>query len=56
MNNPTLRGVLIDPFTKTVTEVQVENNLQAFYKLLDWHLVDAIRLTDYVDMWILSVS
>ena len=47
-----LIGVLIDPFTKTITEIEVENDLHVWYKLLDCELVDVIRLTARVDLWI----
>jgi Domain of unknown function (DUF3846) len=47
-----LTGILIDPFAKTVTMVEVVHDLSAYYKLLDCDLVDVIRLTPHVDLWI----
>jgi hypothetical protein len=47
-----LAGVLIDPFAKTVARVEVEDNLRAWYELLRCDLINVVRLTPYVDLWI----
>ena len=52
MANPLLTGILIDPFTKTVTEVQVGADISAWYKLLGCELLEVISIRPQVDLWI----
>lgn len=41
MKAPTIKALLIDPVAKQVAEVVVENNLQAFYHLLQCSVIEA---------------
>lgn len=38
--------VLIDPFNQTITEQRVENNLDAYYKLLGVDIIEAVYSDD----------
>jgi hypothetical protein len=46
-----IRGLLIDPIAKTVTEVQASDELPFLYTLLDCRTVEAIRITDRDFLW-----
>ena len=48
----TIRAILIDPFAKSVTEVQVQTGLKHFYELLGCDLVDVVRFGNGVDGWL----
>lgn len=41
-----MRAILIDPFTKTVTEVETEGGLHDIYKLIGCDTIDAVYLAD----------
>jgi hypothetical protein len=40
-----MRGILIDPFTRTVTEVETEGNLAAIYELLGVAYVTVVPIS-----------
>ena len=55
-----MRGILIDPFFKSITEVTVDGSLESMYKILSpqhlgWH-VDVVQTArsgfDMVDVWV----
>lgn len=50
---PKIRGILIDPFTRTVTEVETEGGLASIYELLGVAYVTVIPISDgqaiYID-------
>lgn len=56
-----MRGILIDPFARTVTEIEVGDGIDSIYNLIQASLFDVVHLTQcgetiYVDDEGLSVS
>ena len=49
-----LNGILIDPFTKKVTNVNVgtDNTLQDMYKHIGCSMVEVVSFGDVNDLWI----
>lgn len=45
-----MRGILIDPFAKTITEVEVEKGIHAIYELIDATCFDVVGLNDAGDL------
>ncbi len=46
-----MRAILIDPFAKSVCEVEYSGDLNHMYALLDCELVDCAR-ADLLDIWV----
>lgn len=47
-----MRGILIDPVEKTVTEIETAGDLDALYALLDCTTVERVSLGAGQDLWI----
>ena len=50
MKQEIIKGIVIDPNTQTVEEVQVQNNLEGYYELLGCDLIDRVAVDDYNDL------
>ena len=52
----TVKGFLIDPFSKTVTSVEVEKQnsttLKSLYNLIECQRVDCVAIDDKNDVWV----
>lgn len=47
-----MRAILIDPYTRTVTEVDNNGKLDGLYKAIGCEMVEAIRVGDNETMWL----
>jgi hypothetical protein len=53
----TIRGILIDPYTKTLSYTDIELNdhggcLKGLYKAINCDLVELVRLSKDLDLWV----
>ena len=48
----TIKGFLINPFDKTITNVEVEDTLEAYYKILDCECIDGMKVDNTNHLWV----
>jgi hypothetical protein len=47
-----MRAILIDPYARTVTEVEHDGTLEAMYATIPCDLVEAVRISEHDTLWI----
>lgn len=47
-----MRGFLIDPYKREITEVDTDAELESLYSLLDCEMVEAVGLSSVDDLWL----
>jgi hypothetical protein len=47
-----MRAILIDPYTRTVTEIENDGTLDGLYKAIQCEMVEAIRVGNNETMWL----
>jgi hypothetical protein len=47
-----MRGVLVDPYAETVTDVEYDGDINSMYKILRVNIVEVAPMADGEDMWV----